>query len=135
MSSTTAARQYLALAVVLVGPACSDAPTAPYGAQETLAISIVGARSDDAGVVLRLPYSVLSVQATRRSLQIAWATDDERGTRIVVIGDLAAWGYHAIVRRVSDPDQPIAEVVEVAGADGQLISQSPVRAVARRLGS
>jgi hypothetical protein len=133
--SATAARGYLALALGLVGPACRDAPNAPYGEQETIVVSIVGARTDDAGVVLRLPHPVLSAQSTRRSIEIAWANDDEGGTRIVLIGDLAAWGYHIVVRRNSTPQQLEAEVIEVAAGDGQLVAASPVRAVARRLSS
>ena len=135
MSATTAARRYLALAVVLVGPACSDGPSAPYGEQETIVVSIVGARSDDAGVVVRLPHAVLSVESTRRSLELAWAKDDDGGTRIVLIGDLAAWGHHVVVRRPSASEQLQADVIEVASGDGQLVAASPVRAVARRLGS
>jgi hypothetical protein len=135
VSARTAAGGCLALALVLAGPACSDAPSAPYGEQETIVLSIVGAQSNDAGVVLRLPHPVLSVESTRRSIEIAWANDDEGGTRIVVIGDLAAWGHHVVVRRHSAHPQLEAEVLEVASGDGQLVAASPVRAVARRLGS
>jgi hypothetical protein len=135
VSATRTARGYLALALVLASPACSDAPNAPYGEQETLVVSIIGARNDDAGVVLRLSHPVLSAESTRRSIEIAWANDDDGGTRIVLIGDLAAWGYHVVVRRQRAPQQLEAEVIEVAAGDGQLVAASPVRAVARRLGS
>jgi hypothetical protein len=135
VSATTGARGYLALALVLIGPACRDEPSSPYGEQETIVVSIVGARSEDAGVVLRLPQPVLSVQSTRSSIELAWANDDDGRTRIVLIGDLAAWGHHAVVRRQSAPQPLEAEVLEVAGGDGQLVATSPVRAVARRLGS
>jgi hypothetical protein len=135
VSVTTAARGYLALSLVLTGPACSDGPNAPYGEQETIAVWIVGARSDDAGVVLRLPHRVLSAESTRRSIEIAWANDDDGGTRIVLIGDLAAWGHHVVVRRHSAPQTLEAEVIEVAAGDGHLVDPSPLRAVARRLGS
>jgi hypothetical protein len=133
--ATIETRRYLAVALMLVAPACSDAPSAPYGEQETIVVSIVGATRDDAGVVLRLPHPVLSVESTRRSLEIAWANDDDGGTRIVLIGDLAAWGHHAVVRRITVPEQFQPEVIEVASGDGHLLDASPVRAVARRLGS
>jgi hypothetical protein len=119
----------------MVGPACSDAPTGASDSNETIVVSIVGANSDDAGVLLRVPHHVVSVEPTRSELEIGWAIDHEGGTRIVIIGDLAASGDHVIVRRRATPEQVQSEVIEVAGAEGQLLRASPVRAIARRLGS
>ena len=135
MSAARTTRRSLALALVLVSPACRDATSAPYGEQETIVVSIIGVNGNDVGVVMRLPYTVLSVESPRRSLEVAWASDDDGGTRIAVIGDLATWGHHAIVRRLAASEQAPADVIEVADDEGQLVDASAVRAVAWRLGS
>ena len=135
MSAIARSPRYVVLCLALLGLACSDAPTASdsIATGETLVLSVVGVAADDAGIVLRLSGAIQTVEATRPSLEIAWAADNAGGTTIVIIGALSESSDLALVSRRTAPEPLRAEVIEVAGAEGALSQPSLVRATARPL--
>lgn len=133
MSTVVRSPRYAVLCLALLGVACIDAPTvtSERAVEETFVVSVVGVADDDAGIVLRLSGAIQTIEPARLSLEIGWAADNTGGTTIVVIGALAESSDLLLVRRRATPDPLRAELLEVAGAEGELSIPSLVRVIAR----
>lgn len=125
-------RRFAILGLSLLGLACGDAPTGSSDrtAHETLVVSVDGIANGDVGIVLRFASAVQSVEPTRASLEIGWATDETGGTTVVVIGALSKSSDLLLVRRRATGEPLRAAVIEVADVEGTL-SQPAARAFVR----
>jgi hypothetical protein len=122
------------LSLAVFGLACTDAPTASRDgeAEERVVVSVAGVAGDDAGIVLRLTGAVHSVDAARQSLDLAWSMEAGAST-VAVVGALAESGALLVVRRRVTSEPLWAEVMQVAGEDGELLEVARVRVETRRL--
>ena len=123
--------RYAALALVMLGLPCGDAPTAPNASTETLRISLAGLGDSDAGAVLELIGAVSEIEPAGAALDVAWVADGPNAATVVVVGPLSEGGDVLIVRRAGGLAALRAEVREVAGADGTVSSTSSARALVR----
>jgi hypothetical protein len=123
--------RYATLALVMLGLACGDAPTAPNDATETVRVSLVGLGSSDAGAVLHLIGSVSQIQPAAAALDVVWVADGPSSATVVLVGPLSESGDVLLVRRPAGGEPLRAEVRELAGADGTVSSTSAARAIVR----
>ena len=125
--------RYARLALVTLGLACGDAPTAPNATSETVLVSLAGISSGDAGIVLELIGAADDVQPASASLEVAWvrsATATNVAT-VAIVGPLAESGHVLAVTRRAGLEPLRVEVREVAAADGTVSLPSPARAIVR----
>ena len=123
--------RYAALALVMLGLACGDSPTAPNGATETLHLSLVGLDGSDAGAVLHLTGAVSQIESARAALDVAWVADGPSSATVVIVGPLSESGEVLVVRRPAGGAPLRAEVRELASADGAVASSASAQAVLR----
>jgi hypothetical protein len=110
-------------------PACRDASTAPANSgEETVVISVAGVSADAAGIVLRLSGGVEQVEATRASLEVAWALDATTAT-VAVLGPIAELNEILIVRRRAGPAALSVQVIDVTDSKGILSLPATARVV------
>lgn len=133
MTLAAARSRYSALVFVALGLACGDAATAPpAGVDEALLVSLVGIDADDRGIVLRLTGMVDHIEATRASLDLAWAPHETNATTVALVGPLSEMGDLFLVRRPADREPLRVEVLELARVDGTISLQpSSARATVR----
>ena len=125
--------RYARVALVTLGLACGDAPTAPNATSETVLVSLAGISSGDAGIVLELIGAADDIQSASGSLEIAWvrsATATNVAT-VAIVGPLAESGNVLTVKRRAGLEPLRVEVREVAAADGTLSAPSPAHAIIR----
>jgi hypothetical protein len=123
--------RYTTLALVMLGLACGDEPTAPDARQETVLVSLVGIAPDDAGVVLQLTGDADQIESASGSLEVAWVRDATNTATVAIVGPLSASGDVLLVKRQAGLEPLRAEVREVAGADGAVSSPASARAIVR----
>lgn len=121
------------LALVTLGLACGDAPTAPNVTSETVLVSLAGIASGDAGIVLELIGAADDIQPASASLEVAWARSATATNvaTVAIVGPLAESGNVLTVKRRAGLEPLRVEVREVAAVDGTLSSPSPARAIIR----
>src|SRR5687768_1142597 len=114
MSLAAARSRYAALVFVGLGLACGDPATAPReGVEEALLVSLVGIDPDDAGIVLRVTGRVDHIEATRASVDLAWAPHETNATTVAIVGPLSEMGDLLLVRRPADREPLRVEVLEL----------------------
>ena len=123
--------RYAALALAMLGLACSDATTAPDVATETLRISLVGLAGNDAGAVVQLIGSVNQIESAGTALDVAWVADGPSSVTVVLVGPLSESGDVLVVRRAGGLAPLRAEVRELANAEGNVASSTSARALVR----
>lgn len=133
MTLAAARSRYSALVFVALGLACGEPATAlREGIEEVLLVSLVGIDADDRGIVLRLTGMVDHIEATRASLDLAWAPHETNATTIALVGPLSEMGDLFLVRRPADREPLRVEVLELAREDGTISLQpSSARATVR----
>jgi hypothetical protein len=123
--------RYTTLALVILGLACGDAPTAPAAGPETVLVSLAGVAADDAGIVLELTGGLDDIESTRASLELEWARDAAGATTVVIVGPLSGGGELLRIRRRAGLEPLRVQVREVAAEDGTVSSPSSVHATLR----
>jgi hypothetical protein len=128
--SRTRGPRYTTLALVMLGLACGDAPSAPSGS-ETILVSVAGIARDDAGIVLSLTGEVQDVQPAKATVEIAWARDASGATTVAVVGRVGDGDDLLVVRRPGGLEPLRIDVGEVATSDGTVSTPPAAHALLR----
>jgi hypothetical protein len=129
--SRTGGPRYSTLALVVLGLACGDAPSAPNAGSETVLVSVAGIAPDDAGIVLSLTGAVQDVQPASAGFEVAWAQDAAGATTVAVVGPVGAGDHLLVVRRPGGLEPLRIEVGEVAASDGTVSTPPSAHALLR----
>ena len=129
--SRTRGPRYTTLALVMLGLACGDAPSAPSAGSETILVSVAGIAPDDAGIVLSLTGEVQDVQSAKATLEIAWARDASGATTVAVVGPVGDGDDLLVVRRPGGLEPLRIDVGEVAASDGTVSTPPAAHALLR----
>ena len=122
--------RYTTLALVILGLACGDAPTASTAAPEVMLVSLTGVAVDGAGIVLELTGDVNAVEPARASLEVAWVRGATNTATVAVVGALTG-GDLLVVHRRGGLGPLRVQVREVAAADGAVSSPPSAQAIVR----
>lgn len=128
--SRTRGPRYTTLALVMLGLACGDAPSAPSAGSETILVSVAGIAPDDAGIVLSLTGEVQDVQPANATLEIAWAREASGATTVAVVGRVGD-GEDLLVVRPGGLEPLRIDVGEVAASDGTVSTPPSAHALLR----